>query len=444
MKFFRILSKEFYLHLQRDNAGESMKLKGLIFIFVFTMVQWGYPGVYRTKVFAPNIKTFTVGIAGEKYSLPHIALNSHEMLEIRFDEMSHETRAFSYKLIHCNADWTQSELATTEFLEGFTHADISQSERSVNTSYLYTHYHFQLPNEELRFRVSGNYVVQIYQDNQQDKPVAQACFSVYEPKAGIEAMVRPNTDTEINGRYQQLDFVVNLSGYYVREPMNEIKVTVRQNNRFDTEVTNLSPTSLTSSKLSFTNNKALIFEGGSEFRSFDISSVYAAGRGVEEVTLKNKQFEAWLTTDKVRRGKYEFDFDVNGRFLIHHQEAFNDVDTEADYLPVHFSLDAPHPFFDGMLYLGGEMVYNLMDQNNRMNYNNQRKRYEQTILLKQGGYNYQYRFVPKGQNVASVMRTEGSYWQTRNEYTIYVYHRPWGERYDKLIGIRTVTNSGME
>lgn len=421
-----------------------MKVRGLILIILLAIVQESYTKVFRTGIYAPNVKTLTVGIRDVKYSLPHIALNSQEVLEFRFDEMSHETRAFSYRVLHCNADWTQSDLATTEYLEGFTHADITQSERSVNTAYLYTHYRFQLPNNELRFRVSGNYVVQIYQDNQQDKPVAQACFSVYDPKSGIEATVRPNTDTEINGRYQQLDFSVNLSGYYVREPMNEIKVTVRQNNRYDNEVTGIRPTSLMGSKLNYANNKALIFEGGSEFRSFDISSVYAAGRGVEEVTLNNQQFEAWLTTDKIRRGNYEFDFDVNGRFLIHHQEAFYDAATEADYLPVHFSLDAPQPFFDGLLYLGGEMNFNLLDQNNRMNYNNQRKRYEQTLLLKQGGYNYQYRFVPKGQPSASVMRTEGSYWQTRNEYTIYVYHRPWGERYDKLIGIRTVTNSGMD
>ena len=34
-------------------------------------------------------------------------------------------------------------------------------------------------------------------------------------------------------------------------------------------------------------------------------------------------------------------------------------------------------------------------------------------------------------------KVEGSFWQTGNEYTIYVYHRPWGERYDKLIGVKS-------
>lgn len=398
----------------------------------------------RTRIFAPNIKSLIAGVEGEKYSLPHIALGSDQVLGIRFDEMSHDTRTFSYRVLHCNADWTPSELTSSEYLEGFTNADITTFERSMNTAYLYTHYRFTLPNGDIRFKVSGNYLVQIYEDNRQDHPSAQVCFVVYDPKVGIDAAVRPNTDTEINGRYQQLDITVNLSGYYVREPMNEIKLVVRQNNRTDNEVTGLHPTSFAGNRLMYTNNRSLIFEGGSEFRSFDFSSVYAAGRGIEEVTIHNQQAEVWLVADKVRRGAYEFDFDVNGRFLIHHQEAFYDPHTEADYLPVHFRLLAPQPFFDGWVYIGGEFNYNRMDQSARMNYNNDRKQYEQTILLKQGGYNYQYRFVPKGQQPATLMRTEGSYWQTRNEYTIYVYHRPWGERYDKLIGIRTVTNTGTD
>jgi len=444
MKFFRILAPEFSLYLQIDKTSTDMKQCTLLILTFTCLMVTLSAEVYRTRIFSPNLKTLQAEIDGEKFSLPHLALYGQQSLNIRFDEMSHETRAFSYHVIHCNADWTPSSLSTTEYIEGYTHSDITQAERSINTAYLYTHYRFSLPNDDMKFRISGNYVVHIYQDNRRQEPVATVCFSVYEPKVGIEATIRPNTDTEINGRYQQLDFSVNLSGYYVREPMNEIKVVVRQNNRTDNEVSGIRPTSLSANQLSFANNRSLIFEGGSEFRSFDISSVYAAGRGVDEVTLNNKQFEAWLKPDKLRRGAYEFDFDVNGRFRIHHQEAFYDPNTEADYLPVHFRLNAPQPFFDGMLYLGGEFNYNQMDQNTRMNYHNERRLYEQTVLLKQGGYNYQYRFLPKGQTVATLLRTEGSYWQTRNEYTIYVYHRPWGERYDKLIGIRTVTNSGTE
>ena len=64
--------------------------------------------------------------------------------------------------------------------------------------------------------------------------------------------------------------------------------------------------------------------------------------------------------------------------------------------------------------------------------------YYASLLLKQGGYNYQYWFVQKGAKKANVEKVEGSYWQTGNEYTIYVYHRPWGERYDKLVAVKSI------
>lgn len=421
-----------------------MKRTFFLLALAFLAVSFTEAEVFRTRIFTPNLKTLIATVDGQKYQLPHIGLNSDDRLMVRFDEMSHETHAYSYRIIHCNADWTPSSLSTSEYLKGYTHTDITEAERSLNTTYLYTSYRFTLPNNDIQFSVSGNYVLQIFEDNRFESPLAQLCFAVYEPRVSIDASIRPNTDLEINGRYQQVDFTVNLSGYYVREPMSELKVCVRQNNRTDNEVTGISPTSVSGNQVHYINNRKLIFEAGSEFRSFDISSVYTAGRGIEEVTLTNQQFEVWLNTDKIRRGAYEFDFDLNGRFLVHHQEAFYDPHTEADYLPVYFRLDAPQPFFDGMLYIGGEFNYNNMERTALMSYNNTTKQYEYTALLKQGGYNYQYRFIPKGKKEASVSRTEGSYWQTGNEYTIYVYHRAWGERYDKLTGIKTVTNKELE
>jgi hypothetical protein len=69
-----------------------------------------------------------------------------------------------------------------------------------------------------------------------------------------------------------------------------------------------------------------------------------------------------------------------------------------------------------------------------------------TALVKQGGYDYQYWFVPKESKVESqkskakttTQRVDGSYWQTGNEYAIYVWWRPFGARYDRLVGVSVV------
>jgi hypothetical protein len=393
---------------------------------------------YRTRILADNIKTLTIGLADDALALPIVELKEDQQLEIRFDEMSHETHHYNYTVLHCNADWTPSDLNTYEYLEGYTNGYITDYERSINTHYLYTNYQLSIPNYDMHFKISGNYVLLIYEDDDKDKLIAQACFSILEPQVKVDAKIRANTDIEINGRYQQLDFDIQLQGLNLRDPTSEIKTFVRQNNRIDNEVRDVKPNYISESKLSFVNNKALIFEGGNEYHSFDVSSVYALSRNIDHIEFTDKGHEVMLMPDKIQRGNYMHEYDANGKFLINHQEAFEDVHTEADYVFVHLKLHANRPFFDGQLYVGGAFNYNKMDEAVRLHYDNQAEAYTKTLFLKQGGYNYQYWFVPKNASKATVTRVDGSYWQTENDYTIYVYHRPWGERYDRLIGVKSV------
>lgn len=412
--------------------------KSIIIILLFISFTVVSQQVFRTQVFLPSIKTLRAALQGQPFVLPVMQLNGTDKLVISFDELSHEAHSYSYKVIHCNADWKQSSLNSNEYISGFPTAIITDAQLSLNTTVLYTHYAFSLPNDDMSFKVSGNYVVQVYEDNEQDKPVAQACFSIVEPHVGISVKVRGNTDTELSGSLQQLDFDLNFGGYTVRDPGTEIKVTVRQNNRTDNEVTDLQPTFYGTGKLSYINNKSLIFDGGAEYHRFDISNVYAAGAGVDRIKYNRVHYDAYLNEDRIMADKpYQQDMDVNGKYIINLQNS--DADSvEADYMSVNFFLPVKNPFFDGQLYLGGEFNHNLMNDVNRMKYDGETGMYYQTILLKQGGYNYQYWFVPKGGSAATTRRVEGSFWQTQNEYTIYVYHRPWGERYDRLIAVKDI------
>lgn len=394
--------------------------------------------VYRTQIFDSAVKTLQIGRVGEKYSSNLMELNSSEVLKIQFDQLSHESHAYSYKILHCNADWTLSNLSKNEYLDGFTTANITDYSLSSATTVLYTHYFLELPNSDIKLKISGNYVVQIYEDNRSDIPVAQVCFSVYEPKIAINHTLRTNTDIELNGRFQQIDFDVMLNGLAVQNPQNEIKVLVRQNNRYDNEVFGVQPTYLGGSKLSFINNKSLIFEGGNEFHSFDISSVYAASKGVDRIKYSQPHYEVFLSQDKILTSKvYNHEYDANGKFVINFQESTDNSDTDGDYMFVNFMLQAKEPFFDGQLYIGGDFNYNLLDENSKLKYDFNTGMYIYRTLLKQGGYNYQYRFLQKNTTKASIERVDGSFWQTNNEYAVYVYYRPIGARYDRLVGVQT-------
>ena len=394
---------------------------------------------FNTHVNVNNIRTLQVRLNNNNLALPVIELESDQSVCVSFDEMSYEPKSFTYTIVHCNADWTRSSLSEVEYLEGFANGSIDDYALSSNTTTLYVHYQVNVPNDDLKLKVSGNYAVVIAQDNDFANPVAVACFSVVQSQVVVTGTIRGNTDTELLGRYQQLDFDIETSGYEVRDPFSELKITVQQNRRWDNAVMNLMPTYTSSNIQSYKNNRQLIFEGGNQYRSVDFSSEYTYGSGIERITFDRTLYHVWLSPSELRVGRgVEQGYDANGQFLINRQRT-DDDDVEADYMWVHFTVPMADPYFNGSVYLLGQLFDNQINDQSRMVYDFAQKAYVKSLFLKQGGYNFQYVFVEKNANKGTLQPIEGSYWQTENEYAIYVYHRPWGERYDKLVAIKIVS-----
>ena len=360
-------------------------------------------------------------------------------LHISFDEMSHDVHFYSYTV-----EMLHSDLLSGEYLQGFTTRDITNYEHSLNTSREYTHYSFDFPNEDMQLTKSGAYRLIIYEDGNTDKMVSEVTFCVVEPLAKIDAKVRANTDIEFNGRYQQVDIDVNTAALDLRDP-NEVRVEVTQNNRTDNRVTLTQPTYVQPNRLRYINNNALIFEGGNEYHHFDAFSCFYAGYGIDRVYHELGDYHVLLLQDEVTKGQYIHEYDSDGRFVVN-EERTSDPDTEAEYMWVHWTLPMEKPFFDGSLYVGGELFNNELNLRNRMQYDAEAKCYWLTALVKQGGYDYQYWFVPKtddglqvtGYRKTTTQRVDGSYWQTENEYAVYVYWRPFGARYDRLVGVQII------
>lgn len=415
---------------------------------------------YHTRVLHPTIHTLRVRYADLTLPLqrPYLELidgivdgeDEQNCLEISFDELSHDTQQYSYRVIHLNHDWTISDISSYEYVEGFTTADIIDYELSLNTQQTYTHYWFTFPNDQMQLKASGNYVLQVYQDGDVDKVVAQVCFSVVEPMVGIDAHVRPNTDIELNGRYQQVDIDVHTSDLRIRDAQ-DVKVMVTQNGRLDNQVLLNKPTFVEPNRLRYINQRSLIFEGGNEFRHFDSYSTYYAGYHVDYVEYAQGEYHVVLNTDEVRgtMGKgagregvvYLSEQDVNGQFVVNCEKT-DYVDTEAEYMWVHFCLPVSQPIMNSNVFIGGDLFYNQYSALNMMQYDASQKCYYARAYLKQGGYNYMYYVVGVDGRMqtmdsrvkVSSLPLEGSHWQTQNEYTIDVYYRPFGGRYDRLVG----------
>lgn len=408
----------------------------IIYITIFTCVLNFF--VLNAQKFSngcssEQIKTLKVHPINDWQGAPVLMLNTSDQLLISWDELSHDYKRLAYRIIHCNSDWTRSELNSLEYMEGFTENDINESERSFSTLTLYTHYKLTIPDKNIQLKCSGNYALEVFDKDGDGKVLLTALFMVVDKKTGINASVSASTDIDFEQKNQQLRVEIRPSGFSFQQPLEEIKLNITQNRRLDNHVTKIKPLHISPDKLIYEHCKELIFLAGNEYRRFEITSYKHAGLNVNSVSFFKPFYNAELFPSETRLNGYSYDQDQNGKYLIHNAE-YGSVDVCSDYFLVHFSFPMKTPWIDGGLYLNGDLVENKVDSGSKLIYNFERKSYEKTLLLKQGSYNYQYLFRPSSGGSPTLLQTEGSYWQTENEYQIYVYYRPIGGRYDQLIG----------
>lgn len=391
---------------------------------------------YQTEIFKPKrIKTLQVKQPDEIFTVPVITLGTDEQIEINFDDMTPNYERYAYSIIHCDADWKPSSLSQLEYLQGFQGLTIDDFASSFNTTVQYTNYRLLLPNDDIQFKVSGNYVVRVYREDAPDETILTACFSVVEPQVDILAEVSGNTLIDSYRSHQQLNFSILKKNFQITYPQTDLKIRVTQNNRTDNIVTEAHPTAILNDRIVYENNRSLIFPAGNEYRRMEFLTNRYNGMRVEQISYFNPYYHVDLVIDNPSSlATYEYDQDQNGRFYPVCSRC-NDPDIEADYYIVHFTLAMPEAK-QGKIYLNGDFVQNLFTPESEMIYNPESQQYEKALLMKQGNYNYQYLYVPNGQAKGNTAGVEGDFHETENEYTLYIYYRPMGARYDRLIGCR--------
>ncbi|OJU48581.1 MAG: DUF5103 domain-containing protein, partial [Bacteroidales bacterium 45-6] len=357
-------------------------------------------------------------------------------LVVSFDRTNTSSpERFRYKLIHCNADWMPSGLLEIEYLDGFNDNLVDDYANSQSTTVDYVNYRIQFPNDNARLKLPGNYVLQVYEEDNPSNVVLTACFYVLDKQVNVSSGVTSNTDLGMNKEFQQVSLAIDPLNLQIRDPYVDIKTIVMQNRRRDNLKADIKPTFLNSGRLIYEHNPKLIFDAGNEYRRFEFVSTKSGGMNVERFRFLNQKYVAWINPDRPRSGlSYIYDQDQDGRFFIRNYDGA-DSDVDADYVWVNFSLKADYPL-QQPLYLAGDFSYGNFSENYRMKYNEAEKVYEQAVLLKLGAYNYMYFTDEKGGG--STREEEGNYYQTENEYLTLVYYRPIGQRYDSLIGYSVI------
>ncbi len=385
-----------------------------------------------------RFRTLQVTARGDIFAVPYVTLGTPEQLTVAFDHLADDREYLRYRVVRCDADWRPSVLAESEYLDGFNESAIERYDYSRGTTTHYVHYELDFPNDDIRPTLSGNYLIQVYREDDPDTVLVQARVMVSEQSAPIAIEATTRTDVDYNAAHQQLAVKVDTERASVADPFNDLTVMVSQNGRADSGRALRHPLRMSGPVAVYEHQAPLIFDAGNEYRRFEISSIHYPGLGVEDIEYRAPYYHFTLATDGSRAGEsYLYDQTQHGRFKVREYNS-DRSDTEADYAVVHFSLDYPE-LIGTSIFIDGDLVSRRFSPESLMTFNRATGRYEKVMLLKQGAYNYQYLTARPGQSSGSTAIIEGDKYQTANEYLVKVYTRGPLDRTDRLIGVRLIS-----
>jgi hypothetical protein len=385
---------------------------------------WTYEPQIRTVIVRPAENT-AVNL------LPAVTSLENFNLALNFDDLRRQNDFYYASIIHCNYDWTKSGLSNLDFLDSYNEFPINQFDYSVDTTIPFVHYQFNLP----RVKIPGNYVLIVYRGTNRDDLILSKRFIVHDNQVNFipeSGLIGPGSFAQSN---QQVNFTIKYRNLEIVNPLDDVWVVIRQNQRWDNMVSGLKPNFVRegNKELEYRFFDRSFFTAGNEFRFFDLRSLRAPGQRVYKVERNENTTLAILDPDVNRSTqRYSQYLDLNGNFAIENID-FGDGARQGDYLNVRFTL--PTKRINGKVYIMG--AYNGWNKTieNEMYYDAASQLYTADLLLKQGWYDYTYHVESPD---LPTHFFEGSHFETENWYEIMVYFRPFKPNADLLVGYFTL------
>lgn len=374
--------------------------------------------------------------------VPIINLGSTESLKLSFDMLDPQNEFLNYSVIHCDRNWMPSNLQPMDYVNGNTMGEITDFKFSTNTYQTYTHYSLNFPTDEMAITKSGNYILKVFRNFDEEDILLTRRFMVVDIQTKISTSIRSATVPEFRFSHQEVDFSVNYLGFDIPNPFLDVNVTILQNNSWNNAIKNLKPQFVNNNELSFNYENENLLPGTNEFRFFDIRSLRFFSNNVikkyidsvQNVVLRPEESKAYLN--------YVRWIDYNGKRDIFNSDGMNLVE-DGDYALVHFNFKSNNLQDMGDVFVYGELTDWQLKDKFKMTYSSELNMYTCPVLLKQSYYNYHFVLRDKEGNI-DYKFTEGNHQETENDYTILVYHKNVFYGYDEIIGLASRNSNTLK
>ena len=397
------------------------------------------------QIYMSNIKTPVLFQQNDQFSIPIIRLQSSDALELHFDDLSGVPKNYFYSFQLCNADWTPAMLNPFDYISGFPQNRISMYRVSSVALTRYVHYQVLLPEKNSVPTKSGNYILKVFLDNDTSKLAFTKRFYVLDEKVTVGAGITQPYGSDIMRTHQKIQVNVGTKDLNILSPGQQTKLLILQNNKYTGAGFITQPTFIRGKNFEYSTEDApFIFEAGKEYRWVDLRSFRFESDRVVRTDKTTTPLTIVVKPDFTRNDQRNiFYIDANGWSTTASTELINPW-WQGDYANVNFTYVPPglKPFPGKEMYMVGALTGNMIGDTAKMEFDPSVGAYTRTLLLKQGFYNYTYLTKDKGAplSTSSFALTDGNFWETENDYTIFYYYRTLGGRHDELIGFAKVNS----
>ena len=403
------------------------KIYCLVLVFFFTS-----QNILSQDISAEMIHSISFQKQGENKSSNFLIGKINDRFLISFDVLSGIEYDLYYIIDHCDYNWEKSKLLKSEYIEGFDDVKITNYTSSFNTYQIYTNYNITFPNSNTSVKKSGNYIIRIFDEYGEE--LFNRKFIIYENLSSVKVEIKRSKELKNINEKQIVNFEVNPNNIRFNNPDKNVKTLVFKNSNIDSPITNVKPQYKIGNKLIYKYDKELSFWGGNEYLYFDNKNIRITNVKIKGYNLK-EIYENYLFNDYPRfNKKYTYNPDINGGFLINASNSGNS-NNEADYANIYFTLENYNNYLnnDQDIYIVGDFNNYSTDKVYKMQFNENKNQFEAVLKLKQGFYNYKYLIdneIYKNDNKS----VGGNFDETENVYSVLVYYRDYGERYDRIVG----------
>ncbi|MFM7646287.1 MAG: DUF5103 domain-containing protein [Sphingomonadales bacterium] len=421
-----------------------------VFLFYLLLAALSIQAQSSERIYRSNIRSVKLFKTGDQTAPPVLFLGQPDHLELHFDDLETSVKSYYYTLQLCNADWSVAQLPVFDYTKGFITQRIQNYRVSSGVQTRYMHYQTLLPERNSGPTRGGNYLLKVFLNDDTSQLAFTRRIVIVNKRTAVSAQVLQPFSGQYFLTHQRLTIGVTPQ----QMPMNafspqEIKVVITQNDQWYSARTLTRPSIFRGNYYEYSDEEQTLFAAGQEWRWFDLRSVRLRGDRVQRIVDSDTaaRTDVFVQTDTERTGQlYLFYRDLNGKYLIENID--NPLPyTQGEYAWVHFSLRPSGGRFypQQEVYVVGEWSGYELTDTYKMKWDPTAGLYTQSLYLKQGFYNYAYltRAVADFDRIPSLEYTEGNYWGTENEYSVFVYFRAFGARADELIGYTRV-RSGFQ